>query len=128
MNKKIIFIVLLIGVIVAVAYNYVYQDHRNIQQEQSKYIISANDIFEEFYSYQKKRTEHYLDATVSIKGKITEVNSTSIALNNKIFCQFDQIISTNLKIDQNVEVKGRCIGFDDLLEQVKLDQCTIIKY
>jgi hypothetical protein len=26
-----------------------------------------------------------------------------------------------------VAIKGRCIGFDDLLEEIKLDQCSIIK-
>jgi hypothetical protein len=32
-----------------------------------------------------------------------------------------------LKVNDSVTVKGRCIGFDDLLEEIKLDQCTIKK-
>ena len=30
-------------------------------------------------------------------------------------------------LNNDVTIKGRCIGYDDLLEELKMDQCIIIK-
>lgn len=36
-------------------------------------------------------------------------------------------IFSELKANNPISVKGRCIGYDDLLEEIKLDQCSIVK-
>ena len=53
-------------------------------------------------------------------------DNESITINNKIFCNFTKIFS-ELKVNDPISVKGRCIGYDDLLEEIKLDQCSIVK-
>ena len=47
-------------------------------------------------------------------------------INNKIFCKFDNIVN-KININDSIVVKGRCIGYDELLEEIKLDQCSIVK-
>jgi hypothetical protein len=54
------------------------------------------------------------------------VNVENVTINNKIYCQFESL-NNDLKVNDSVAIKGRCIGFDDLLEEIKLDQCSIIK-
>ena len=57
---------------------------------------------------------------------VTEVNDNDLTLDNKVFCKFIEINSTII-LNDKIRLKGRCIGFDDLLEQVKLDQCNLME-
>jgi len=120
------FILIFIILLVIVGYNYVYQDHRNIEKEVATVIISSTVISYEFSQNPSKAEKKYINKTIEVFGLITESNLKDITLNNKVFCQFENLIDKSLKIDSKLKVKGRVIGFDDLLEQVKLDQCSII--
>jgi len=48
-------------------------------------------------------------------------------LNDYIYCVKDSTQKISIEPNENVVVKGRYIGFDDLLEEIKLDHCIIIK-
>ena len=124
MKKKIIFFILLLAVSISL-YNYVYQDHRNIETESPEFKSTPEDIVNEFKLDALVSEKKYLNKTIELTGIVTEINNTDLTLNNTIFCQFTE----NQTVTQNseVKVKGRCIGYDDLLEQLKLDQCSIIK-
>lgn len=119
------FIIILICVIGFLGYKYVYQDHRNIANESSVYKITALDISNEFEINPISSENKYLNKTIEVSGKISDKNSQNMIIDDKVFCQFSSKIQTvtNTKI---ITVKGRFIGYDDLLEQVKLDQCIII--
>ncbi|MGM5469270.1 OB-fold protein [Flavobacteriaceae bacterium LMO-SS05] len=121
MRKWIIILVLL--VLVYLVYNYIYQEHRNIESETSEFVMNSIDIANEFAINPSASEKKYLNKTIEIKGTITELNDTDLTLDHTVFCQFD----SKIKIDtDNVKVKGRFIGYDDLLEQIKLDQCSIL--
>lgn len=124
MKKKIIFFILLLAVSISL-YNYVYQDHRNIETESPEFKSTPEDIVNEFKLDALVSEKKYLNKTIELTGIVTEINNTDLTLNNTIFCQFTE----NQTVTQNseVKVKGRCIGYDDLLEQLKMDQCSIIK-
>jgi hypothetical protein len=49
-----------------------------------------------------------------------------VTLDNTIICNLKSPDSS-IKKDQAVTVKGRVVGFDDLMGELKLDQCFIIK-
>jgi len=59
-----------------------------------------------------------------VKGVVTKIKWSYLTLNDKIYCKFEKELPKNV-LNTNLKVKGRCIGFDELLEQVKLDQCNI---
>ena len=59
-----------------------------------------------------------------MSGIVTAIGSKSVTISNKIYCQFETL-NSDLKVNDSIAVKGRCIGFDDLLEEIKLDQCSI---
>ena len=125
MRNKIIFsLILIIGLIFA--YNYAYPDHRSIQDEPVSYTLDAASFFNEFKSDSHQAELKYLDQTVVVSGLITSVNTGNITISNKIYCQFEAL-NSDLKVNDSLAVKGRCIGFDDLLEEIKLDQCSIVK-
>ena len=121
------FILIVILLLTLVAYNYVYKDHRNVENEIAIVTISSTVISNQFAENPAKSEKTYLDKTIEITGFITESNIKDITLDNRVFCQFEKNINSSIKIDSRLKIKGRCIGYDDLLEQVKLDQCSIIK-
>lgn len=108
-----------------IAYNYVYQDHRNIEEEKPAFNLLSVSLIKEF-GHDPIASEHkYLNKTVTITGKTTEINGAYITLDSGIFCQLKDSLRAGPIDDQKLTIKGRIIGYDDILEQVKLDQCTI---
>ncbi|MEZ4802033.1 MAG: hypothetical protein R2797_04615 [Gelidibacter sp.] len=124
--KKWLVIILLI-LIVVIGYNYVFQDHRNISAEMPKFSLTADAIQKDFITDISISEKKYLNKTVAITGTISEGDVTELTLNSHVFCQLMDSLETPIKKESKVKIKGRVIGYDDLLEQVKMDQCTLIK-
>jgi hypothetical protein len=125
--KKRLLIILLIAIIGGfLGYNYIYQDHRDIDAETPEFTVTSEAVAKEFSDNASTAETKYLNKTIMVSGSITEVNAKDITINNTLFCNLsDGYETTNLKINDNITIKGRCIGYDDLLEVVKLDQCSI---
>lgn len=124
MRKYFIFLILIILIIVG--YNYVYKEHRDIKSEKPEFTLSADVLINSFLTNIKKSEKKYLSKTIKITGTVSEISKNNIILNEVVFCQFDTIINQSIN-NNTVEIKGRLIGYDDLLEQVKLDQCSFVK-
>jgi hypothetical protein len=119
----ILFFIFILGVFV---YQYVYQDHRNIKLEKAEYILTATDISNAFLKNLSASEEKFLNNTVEIAGNITELSEGSLTIDDLVFCSFEGSLETKLQVNSKIKIKGRVIGYDDLLEQVKLDQCVLI--
>ncbi len=126
MKRKWIIILILTFLLFA-AYKYIYQDHRDIQKEQAEFVVSSTSITKEFLQNSMEAEKKYLNKTIEISGVITEITENDITLNNNVFCQFSSKITTLFTTKDSITIKGRCIGYDDLLELVKIDQSTIIE-
>jgi len=127
MKNKIWILLILIFILGFLGYNYVYQDHRNVSNESADFTVDVNLLSEEFKNNPETSEKKYLNKTLIITGEITEINKSDLTLSNIVFCDFTETIITNiLKLNSNCSIKGRFIGYDDLLEQIKLDQCTLI--
>ncbi|GAB1309593.1 hypothetical protein KH5_22760 [Urechidicola sp. KH5] len=125
-KKRILVVVLFLLVSLFGLYQYIYKDHRDISSESTDIIIGGTQLKDAFVFNYSKANVNYLDKTILVTGKITELTVSEITLDNVIFCTFDTIVST-INLNDSVMIKGRCIGFDELLEQVKVDQCQILK-
>ncbi len=122
--KKRWFALIIILILAIAGYFYVYQDHRNIASEVPEFEVNALELANEFASSPSNSSGIYLNKTVLIFGTVSELNANSLTLDDKIFCQFDDTLS-QVKLNTKISIKGRLIGYDDLLEEVKLDQCII---
>lgn len=117
-----IIVVILIGVI---AYNYIYQKHRNISEENPEFIMKVDEIKNEFLSNSQDSEQKYLNKILEITGNLSEFNTKQLTLDQMVFCQMKDSLNQSLQKNNEITVKGRFIGYDDLLEQIKLDQCII---
>jgi len=122
---KILAILLVVLIIGFFSYNYVMTGGgRDLEKEKSEFSVSGVQIFEDFSTNSESASKKYLNKAVEIRGIVTTVNQNVITLDGKVSCQLQ--VMSNVKLNTNVIVKGRVTGFDDLVEEVKLDQCLIV--
>ena len=129
MSKKVKIIgILSVGVLLVVAsINYVfYGGARDLAVEEAEFTLSSKAITGEFVSDVAKATLKYSDKAIVITGKVTAVSDSIVTIDNTIICNF-KIPDTSIKNEQSISVKGRLVGFDDLMGELKLDQCSINK-
>ncbi|AXT19676.1 hypothetical protein D7030_09580 [Flavobacteriaceae bacterium AU392] len=124
--KKWIIVIIVLAIIGIGGYNYLYQDHRDIKTEAPEFVTTSEDISKEFIDDPIAAEKKYLNKTIEVQGSITELNTNDLTINSTIFCVFDVSITEELSLNKVVTVKGRFIGYDDLLEQIKIDQTNII--
>ncbi len=124
-NKRVIILISSI-ILVVIAYSYVFKSHRDIETEKPEFNLQAEALANQFKDNAVQSETKYLNKTLEISGNITEIKETYLVLNQHIFCQFSTPIPKIHDSITVINIKGRCIGYDDLLEEIKLDQCTII--
>jgi hypothetical protein len=121
-RKRILFATILLLVGGYFGYNYLYQDHRDIQTEDVFLETNSDDLIGLF---QESNTPAVLNQTIQIEGVVTQIEGDGITLDDKVHCSFPAS-QFKVSVGEEVVVKGRCIGYDDLFEIVKLDQSAII--
>jgi hypothetical protein len=123
---KIVAILLVVLIIGLFSYNYVMTSGgRDLEKETSEFCVSATAIFGDFSANAEMATKKYLNKAVEITGKVTNITENVITLDGKVSCQLQ--VSEQVNLDSQVKIKGRVTGYDDLLEELKLDQCLIVK-
>lgn len=127
MKKIILIVVILIAVIGTGIYFYMYKDHRDIANEDASFSLTVKDLQTEFSQNDSLANKKYLDRTIEVYGKISslDVASNAIVMDEKLLGTFKTKVSKDLTVGKEVKIKGRFIGYDDLLEEFKLDQVSI---
>jgi len=103
-----------------------YKSHRDISKEKAAFTMKSSELIKEYTTNLTAATATYLDKTIQLKGLVTGVDDESFILNEVVICYTDSLTLVSVKSNSIITVKGRNIGFDELLENIKLDQVTII--
>ena len=122
--KKFILFIALVFILILIGYTYVYKADRNISEEQPKFKIASALLKQELNANQVNVINKYLNETVEISGIATQIEMNTIILDNFVSARLDTL-HTSINIGDALIVKGRVIGYDELLEELKLDQCTV---
>ncbi len=122
MKKFIIIVLLLISFL---GYKYAFRAPKDISKATPKFTVEAVQLAEKFSKNIVSADSIYKNKVIEVKGLITEIDGNSFTLNEKIFCKFPEKITA--KLNDNITVKGLYIGYDDLFEIVKLDQCSMVE-
>ena len=122
-KSKIFFGIVIVGIITAtVVYFYAMQPPKQIESKKVDFTGSSDS----FLSEVQKDFAVWQDKVVLLTGTITTADENGIILSNQIYCQFrEDVDKTAIQPNQEIKLKGRVIGYDDLLEELKLDQCII---
>ncbi len=69
----------------------------------------------------------WLGKTVQLTGKIQDLVADGVVLQPNFYCQWqNQTQEYETVVHQELTIKGQVIGYDELLEEIKLNQCIII--
>ena len=126
MKRKWAVLLIIILILAIIGYNYIYKPHRDISEEKADFSLSASKLHEAFSKDLTAAETLYLDKTLIVSGYISEITDTDISIDNTVFCLWNDTKNRSLTVGDKINIKGRCIGYDDLLELVKLDQSTQI--
>jgi len=120
-----IIIISVVGIFATRYYAY-HAGVRDLQSEQAAFTVKTIDILAEFKSNEAAANKKYLEKPVVILGVITSINGKEIIIDEVVVCSFS-IANASLNVGQTISVKGRVIGYDDLMGGVNMDQCSINK-
>jgi len=124
-NKIMIFIVVLIAAGVGL-YFYAYKGHRDIATEDADYELTVSGLSKEFSEGDSLANSKYADKTIQIYGKVTNIDlpSHTIIIDEKLSAEFTDSILPKINLQDPIKIKGRFVGYDDLLEEYKVDQAA----
>ena len=141
MNKglKISLVIFLIGLLAgtaAVLYMF-NKPHRSIKETKPEYITEAYSINYEFSNQEEESNGKYANKIIQVTGNISELlidgQRVSIIFSDGVSCELDShSVSENmslindLKIDDQLTLKGQCDGYDRIMGVV-LTRCFIIE-
>ena len=127
MNKRHLFLGILglLSVLILCGYLYLNQSHRNIQEEKVRFRLTSSEL-EASFRISESETK-IADQVIQTTGKVTSLDEKSANLDKKVEIRFMEKLPASLEIGMEVTVKGRCVGYDDLLGMVKIDQAMLIE-
>lgn len=128
MKKKLLIFLFIFITAAFLLYNYIYKRHRDIASEKESFSISVANLKSDFSKNDSLANAKYLDKTIVIYGKISSIDleTNSIYINNSLSATL-KVKPIGLKVSDSIQLKGRFIGYDDLLEEFKMDECIPIK-
>jgi hypothetical protein len=101
--------------------------HRNPSSEKAKFEMTADAFSKAFKDNAVDANKLYINQAVLIEGDITTVSGVTVTLNN-IACNIDSTEVgkiKDLKVGSKIKVQGLVVGYNDLMEEIALAQCTI---
>jgi hypothetical protein len=126
--KKVLITGVVLGAIVgswAVWYVF-FKPHRNVGSEVAAYTLTAAELSNAFKSDTAAMTK-YIDKAILLEGPVSAMDGSHISFEN-IICNIDSADLPKLgtlKVGQSVKVQGRLTTYNDLMEEIMMDQCVI---
>lgn len=122
-SKLILTVIFIVSIVLLfIVTKIVYAPHEKTADVESVYKGKASD----FITNMNIDTTITAGIVIELSGRVTSVLDSTITIDNNIFCQFSNQ-PTLINLGENVLVKGRYIGFDDIMGEVKLDNCILKK-
>ncbi len=129
-KKLLVFIIVIAALVSSIVYFYVYKKHRNIATENANYLITVADLQKEFVTNDSLAYQKYQDKTIQISGKVASLDAKNktIMIDDKLFVGFLEKLPDGLVQGKLITIKGRFLGYDDLVEEFKMDQAVVVEY
>ena len=86
-------------------------------------ITDSHDLL---WRFQMNEGAELINQVVQFRGKITGFDSPLVIMDHRLICNPDSMMVHDLSIGDSTTLKGRCIGYDDLLEELRLDHVVKI--
>ena len=84
---------------------------------------TAHDVL---WRFQMNEGTELINQVVQFRGKVTGFDPPFIILNNNLICSPETGVKLSAIVGDSVIVKGRCVSFDDLLLELRIDHALIL--
>ena len=122
MNWKIFRSVLPLVALIAFVY-YTKSLKPNYASMKPTLVTDSHDLL---WRFQMNEGAELINQIVQFRGKITGFDSLLVIVDHRLICNPDSSMVVDLSIGDSTTLKGRCIGYDDLLEELRLDHVVKI--
>ena len=130
-KKKIIILVSLLSFLaVSTTIYFIWnKPHKNYFNAPVDISIEGTKLNEYYQNDLMDANLKFLDKILLVSGPVTKLNSRLVIIGDNIVCSLDSshVLDTSIKLYDEISVRGRCIGYDDLFEEVRIDHCFIIR-
>ena len=124
-KNKVVFIasvMMVLAVGVVNVYQYISVSPKDVVEITPEYVGDAT----EFNFLVTDNLSYWTGKVVQITGKVTELTEYGIVMNGTIFCQFENGDDLQSIVEnQQINIKGKLVGFDEILMEIKLNQCIL---
>lgn len=129
MKKKLLYGILIVLLVAIALYRYTYQEHRDISNEKATFTVSIPELEKEFVTNDSLAIAKYQDQTIELTAQITavDIENKAIILDSKVFATFSDSLPKAIISGKKIKIKARFLGYDELLEEFKMDQSSIIR-
>ena len=86
-------------------------------------ITDSHDLL---WRFQMNEGAELINQIVQFRGKVPGFDSLLVIVDHRLICNPDSSMVMDLSIGDSTTLKGRCIGYDDLLEELRLDHVVKI--
>ena len=103
-----------------------YKPHRDVSAEKPKYELTSQ-VLSDAFKTDTSAMSKYVDQALLVEGPVTQVEGTRVSLGN-IICSFDStqtVKISSLKAGDMVKIQGRLTTYNDLMEEITMDNCVI---
>ncbi len=127
MRKKILITTSLFLITGIAIYRYSYKNHRDIESETADYVVTVDGLEKEFSLNDSLATIKYQDKTIEVTAEITSIEPANrgVVIGEKIFATFTDSLPKDIAINKILKIKGRFLGYDELLQEFKIDQSSV---
>ena len=85
---------------------------------------TAHDVL---WRFQMNEGEELLYNVIQVNGNVTKIDSSDFILHYKIICTPDKISNFLSSEGKKITIKGRCVSYNPITEELQLDHVVQIK-
>lgn len=100
--------------------------HRDITGESASLEITAQVLVEDYAADETAANTKFIDKVIAVSGTVLEVDGEHVKLEPGVTFSGD-FSEAKLQVGNSTTVKGRIVGYDELFEEVSLDNGIISK-
>jgi hypothetical protein len=101
--------------------------HRDPSSEKAKFEVAAAAFSKEYKDNAAEAAKKYINQTVLLEGNISTISGVTVSFEG-IACNIDSTQVGKIKdlaVGSKVKIQGLVVGYNDLMEEVSMAQCTI---
>ena len=118
--KKIFVLAILFSVAVLILYFKFYYPGKQLHQK-----LSSNELINMYENQEGLESFLSADNIIELNGSVTAIEAGALTIDKKIFCKFKDDIF-NIKVGDSIFLVGKFIGYDDLFQEFKINECSIL--